>query len=605
MKSSNLHKRKEVAFMNLYCGRILIVDLTNKTISQRDLNVDWAEKYIGGKGLGFRYLFSEISPNVDPLSPENVMMLFTGPLAGTLVPTASKMVLITKSPATGTILDSYVGGGIGAELKFAGFDAVIIRGKSKEPVYLVIDDESCELHDADELWGRGIFETDRKIKDNLKDGKFKTLSIGPAGEKLIRFSCIGSESYRHLGRGGCGAVMGSKNLKAIAVKGTKGVKVHNLGKLLEVIKNNAFPDLFSEENSWVHSDGTPLLIDVTSEMGILPTNNFQKSVFEEAAKINSDSVKKVKQSNRACFACPLGCGNFTKTQRARVEGPEYETLSVAGSNCGIGELEAIIEFNEICDDLGLDTISTGNVIAFAMEMTERGVYDFGVRFGDKKNYLTIPGEIAYLNRDRGKELSLGVRQLSNNFGGREFAMEITGLEFPGYEPRGNFGMGLGYATSERGACHLRAWTVFSEHPFDPEEVPKEVISFQHLNSIKWSMIFCDFWGSIGSDLMAEIFSTAFGKDFTSEYMDKVGERIWNLGRVFNVKAGFSRKDDYVPIRTSSEALPEGPTKGRRLPKEVFESMLSDYYRIQGWDSNGIPTKERLNELGIIEAELER
>lgn len=589
--------------MNLYCNKVLIVDLTNKNIFQKDLNFDWVEKYIGGKGLGFRYLFNEINPNIDPLSPENVMIFITGPLAGTLVPTTSRLALITKSPATGTILDSYIGGSIGAELKFAGFDAIIIRGKSKGPVNLIINNEHCELRDASEFWGRGIFETDKKIKETLRDETFKTLCIGPAGENLVKFSCIGSESYRHFGRGGCGAVMGSKKLKAIVIKGSKGVKVDNLGGLLKVMESTAYPDLFSNENLWVRDDGTPLIVDVTSEMGILPTYNFQKSDFKGASKLNSESIKKLKKSDRACFSCPLACGNFTKAQHAQVEGPEYETLAMAGSNCGIEKLETVIRFNEICDSLGLDTISTGNIIAYAMEMTERKIYNFDVRFGDEKNYLSIPKEIAYLKESRGKQLSIGVRELSKLLGGREFAMEVKGLEFPGYEPRGNFGMGLGYATSDRGACHLRAWTVFSEHPFDLEEVSKEVINFQNLNSIKWSMIYCDFWGSIESKIIAEIFSVAFGKEFTPEYMDKAGERIWNLGRIFNVKSGFSRKDDYLPHRTLHEVLSEGPAKGKVLSEKAFNTMISDYYSLRGWDLNGIPTDKKLNELGIREDEL--
>jgi len=589
--------------MNLYCNKVLIVDLTNKNIFQKDLNFDWVEKYFGGKGLGFRYLFDEINPNIDPLSPENVMIFIVGPLAGTLVPTTSRLALITKSPATGTILDSYIGGSIGAELKFAGFDAIIIRGKSKEPVNLIINNEHCELRDASEFWGRGIFETNKKIKETLRDETFKTLCIGPAGENLVKFSCIGSESYRHFGRGGCGAVMGSKKLKAIAIKGSKGVKVDNLGGLLKVMESTAYPDLFSNENLWVRDDGTPLVIDVTSEMGILPTYNFQKSDFKGAHKLNSESIKKLKKSDRACFSCPLACGNFTKAQQAQVEGPEYETLAMAGSNCGIEELETVIRFNEICDSLGLDTISTGNIIAYAMEMTERKIYNFDVRFGDEKNYLSIPKEIAYLKESRGKQLSIGVRELSKLLGGREFAMEVKGLEFPGYEPRGNFGMGLGYATSDRGACHLRAWTVFSEHPFDLEEVSKEVINFQNLNSIKWTMIYCDFWGSIESKIIAEIFSVAFGKRFTPEYMDKAGERIWNLGRMFNVKSGFSRKDDYLPHRTLYDVLSEGPAKGKVLSEKAFNTMISDYYSLRGWDSNGIPTDKKLNELDIREDEL--
>ncbi|GFP33120.1 aldehyde:ferredoxin oxidoreductase, partial [Candidatus Hakubella thermalkaliphila] len=256
-------------------------------------------------------------------------------------------------------------------------------------------------------------------------------------------------------------------------------------------------------------------------------------------------VKSIRRRARACRSCPMACGNFVRTEKVMVEGPEYETLALAGSNCGISNIEAVAQFNEICDDLGLDTISTGNIIAFAMEMTEKKIYDFGVSFGDEDNYLRIPKEIAALS-GRGKEMAQGVRSMAARYGGKEFAMEVKGLEMPGYEPRGNWGMGLAYATSERGACHLRAFTAFSETPYDLAAMAQEVVSQQNFNSVKWSMCLCDFWGTVNTEIMSQFLKFGLGKNISAEQLDQIGERIWNLSRIFNLRAGMKKVDDDLP-----------------------------------------------------------
>jgi len=588
--------------MYLYTGKILKINLTKKEVSTEDLNQDWAEKYVGGKGLGFRYLFDEMDPTTDPLSPDNVLIFMTGPIAGTNIPSSSRVCIVTKSPATGTILDSNLGGDLGAEIKYAGYDAIIVKGRAKEPVYIVISDDSVEIKDGQGLWGKGVFEVDSEIKKDLDDEGYSTAIIGPAGENLVRFACITSESYRQAGRGGTGAVMGSKNLKAIAVRGSNGVKVYNMNSFLdlafqmhkEAVAEDNEP---SRDNIWVINDGSPFLVDIVNEMGIIPVKNFQEGQFEESSKINAGAVKAKKTRNRACLSCPLACGNLTRAGESIVEGPEYETLSVAGSNCGIDDIEAIIRFNEACDNLGLDTISTGNIIAFAMEMTEKKIYDFGIRFGDRENYSRIPEEIAYL-KGRGKDLSLGVRELSAKYGGREFAMEVKGLEFPGYDPRGAYGMGLAYATSDRGACHVRAFAAFSPTPFDLEANIKLVIEHQHRLGLKDSIIACIFCHSIQVAEMTEILNVGLGTGYTEEDLWKTGERIWNLGRLFNIKAGFTREDDYLPSRVLKEGLLNGPHQGRVLSEEDFNTMLQGYYRDRGWDVNGVPKRETLEKLGI-------
>lgn len=589
--------------MYLYAEKILRINLTNGEVKTDDLNEDWARKYIGGKGLGFRYLFEEMDPGTDPLSPANVLILVTGPVAGTALPCSSRLCVVTKSPATGTILDSSIGGTLGAEIKYAGYDAVIIVGRAKEPVYISISDNSVEIEDARGLWGKGIFEVDSEIKKHLKDESYKAAIIGPAGENLIPFACITSECYRHAGRGGAGAVMGSKNLKAILVRGSNGVKVYDMKVFLNLAMK-MHSEAVSEENDplrnniWVIQYGSSYITGPVNEMGILPVRNFQEGQYEHIEKINCETVKSKKKRDRACFSCPLACGKFTQADGGMVEGPEYETLSVAGSNCGIDDIDAIIKFNESCDNLGLDTISTGNVIAFAMELTEKEIYDFGIRFGDYENYLKIPGEIAY-QKNRGKYLSLGVRALSEKLGGRDFAMEVKGLEFPGYEPRGNYGMGLAYATSERGACHLRAYTVYHPTPFDMEAMTKEVISHQHRLSVKNSLIFCSFFHSINVSEMAEILNTGMGtKRYNEEYLWEAGERTWNLGRLFNIKAGLTAKDDCLPSRVFKEGLLNGPNRGKVFPQEDFNTMLQNYYKNRGWDVNGIPKRETLNKLKV-------
>ena len=462
--------------MNLYTGRILKINLSDESILVDNLNLEWAEKYIGGKGLGFRYLFDSLNPLIDPLSPPNVLIFMTGPVTGTILPCSSRLCVVTKSPSTGTILDSNMGGSFGAEIKYAGYDALIISGRAKEPVYIVINNDSVEIKNAQFLWGKGIFKVDAEIKKELNNESYKTAIIGPAGENLVPFACITSESYRQAGRGGVGAVMGSKNLKGIAVNGSNGVKVANMQTFLDLAMKMQSETVSFEGNRWVIEEGSPWLVDyVNDELGILPTCNYQRGVFEAVKKIDTQSVRRMKKRDRACFSCPLACGNFTQAEGCMIEGPEYETLVVAGANCGIDDISSIIKFNEICDDLGLDTISTGNVIAFIMEMTERKIYDFGIRFGERENYLQIPEEIAYL-KGRGKDIGLGVRELAARYGGREFAMEVKGLEFPGYEVRGNYGIGLAYATSDRGACHLRAFPLGHPTPFDLEAMVKQVIS---------------------------------------------------------------------------------------------------------------------------------
>jgi aldehyde:ferredoxin oxidoreductase len=583
-----------------YRWQVLRVNLSSGSWSKEPLNKGWAKKYFGGRGLGAKYLYEELEKGIDPLSPANKLILATGPFTGTVVSCSGKLAIITKSPATGTILDCSIGGGFSAQLKFAGYDMLIIEGQAEKPVYLVINDDKVEIRNSDHLWGKGVFETESRLRED-HDLEAGVLSIGPAGENLIPFACIGSEYYRQAGRGGVGSVMGSKKLKAIVCSGSKDVIVPDMPHLLEIVKKAIREDVLTETNIWAHDTGTPNIVDMSNSKGVLPTRNFQDGVFEGAPKINAESMQKLRPQKKACFACALGCGNYISFKGGSVEGPEYETLALAGANCGIDDLKAIAKFNADCDDLGMDTISLGNVLGFAMEMTEKGLKDFGVRFGDVETYLKMPKLVA-TREGVGKELSRGVKQLAKAYGGAEFAMQVKGLELPGYDPRGSWGMGLAYATASRGGCHMSAWPVADEafgnlDPYTIEGKAQLVINGQHYNAIKFSLILCDFWAA-SIKTMSELLSCVMGREISSAELEKAGERIWNLLRLFNVREGFKAADDSLPKRFFQDALRSGIPAGRVLPREQFEAMLSEYYNLRGWDSKGVPTPEKLKELDM-------
>lgn len=583
-----------------YLGKLLRVNLTSGQSQVEELNKKWAEDYIGGKGLGIKYLYEELSPGMDPLSPDNKFILMTGLFTGTIIPLSGKLAVITKSPLTGTILDCSIGGHFAGELKFAGYDAVILEGKAAKPSYLYIEDSKVEIRDASKLWGQGAQETELILRKMI-DTEVKVLAIGPAGENLVTMACVTSEFYRQAGRGGVGAIMGSKNLKAVAVKGSGSVFVPNIELFMAKLNEIMRTDTLTDDNLWAHTDGTAMLVDLNQNTGILPTRNFQEGTFENFLKINSDALKKVRAGKKGCLSCALGCGNFSRSAKASVEGPEYETLAIGGSDCGISDLEAIIKFNDLCDNYGLDTISAGNVTAFAMELTEKGIKDFGLRFGDTEAYLKVPGLIAK-QAGIGADLGLGVKRLSEKYGGSDYAMQVKGLEFPGYEPRGSWGMGLAYATADRGACHMRAWPVAQEaygdlDPFTVEGKAQLVIDLQNYNAVKFSLILCDFW-ALSLETMGLILSDLLGREVNKQELVRVGERVVTLARQFNVREGFSKDNDNLPGRIFKETLKTGVSKGKLLPREEFEKMLAEYYCLRGWDSEGKPTATKLREIGI-------
>ncbi|MFZ5632757.1 MAG: aldehyde ferredoxin oxidoreductase family protein [Bacillota bacterium] len=584
-----------------YRNAVLRVNLQSGKTGAVPLRKDWADQYYGGKGLGIKYLFEELAPGTGPLSPENKVILATGPFTGTVVPCSGKLTVVTRSPATGTVLDCSVGGNIAGEIKYAGYDAVIIEGRADRPVYLLIDDGRVSIEDAGWLWGLGTHAAEEELIKRHGAGA-RVLSIGPAGENMVSFACLTSERYRQAGRGGAGAVFGSKNLKAVVVRGSGGVSPADLPGLMRAAHRALREDLLTDTNLWANTDGTPMLVEMSHNAGILPARNFQQGTFEEGYKnISSPALQEARAGKKACLSCGLGCGNYTIKGAGRVEGPEYETLALAGSNCGISDLEAVVKFNALCDDLGLDTISTGNVTAFAMELAEKNIKELGLRFGEVDSYLKVP-ELVARRRGIGADLALGVRDLAAKYGGAGFAMQVKGLEFPGYEPRGSWGMALAYATAPRGACHMSAWPVAEEaygerDPFTIEGKARLVADLQHYNAIKFSLIVCDFW-ALSLDRMAELLAPAVGREITAAELEKAGERIFNLARLFNLREGFAAKDDTLPGRIFNDPLQGGPADGKTIPRREFDAMLAEYYSLRGWDSDGVPSREKLSGLGI-------
>jgi aldehyde:ferredoxin oxidoreductase len=590
-----------------WAGKLLEVDLSAERIKEVELDEKLTRTVIGGRGLGVKLLYERVGPGVDPFDPDNLLVFATGPLTGTLAPTSGRHCVVTKSPLTGTIFDSNSGGHWGAELKFAGIDAIVIRGRAERPVYLWVHDGEAELRDASDLWGLGTHATTDAILKQVGDSRARVACIGPAGERLVRIAAIINDKYRAAGRGGVGAVMGSKHLKAIVVRGTKppkiadeksfGIYVRECQKLLkeDPVTGTALPTY-----------GTAILVNIINEHGIYPTRNFQTGVFPTADRTSGETIAEtILVRKKGCFACPIACGRVTKVEELEGEGPEYETIWAFGAQCGIDDLTAIVKANNLCNDLGLDTISMGNTIGCAMELSEKGKLD-GPRFGDARAIVELTRATA-MREGLGDKLAEGSARLARDCGLPELSMSVKGLELPAYDPRGVQGQGLAYATSNRGGCHLRAYMIGPEilgvpkliERFSTSGKAEMVIISQNLCAAVDSLVLCRFsMFALDAVQYSKLLTAATGIEFTDEDLMTVGERIWNLERLFNLREGFSAKDDTLPKRLLEEPMPEGPSKGR---KSLVASMLPSYYAFRGWTPEGVPTKEKLRELGLLES----
>jgi aldehyde:ferredoxin oxidoreductase len=607
-----------------YAGKTLKVDLTSQRIRKMSTEQYFdVELFVGGKGFGAFALWRELKPHVDPFSPENILVFATGPLTGTLCPSV-RMCIITKSPLTNTFCDSHIGGHLGVEIKFAGYDVIIVQGKSERPVYLWINDEEAEICDAKHLWGLDTFQTEEKLREERRDPTVRVACIGPAGENLVKFALVNTERYRHAGRGGVGAVMGSKNLKALAVKGSGQIRIHNLEVFIQVAREAREAVLKNKTIRARRRWGTTRSVLYSSDQDLFPTRNFSEATFEEAENLSADVFeKRFWVKHKACHGCPVNCGKLGVVRSGGyagtvVEGAEYETATLLGANCGISNHEAVAHANMLCDKLGLDTISTGNVIAFAMECYEKGILTsketngLQLNFGNEEALIEMIQKIA-TREGFGNLLADGVKRLSEKLGEKthDFAMQVKGLELPGWGVRAAPGTGLAYATADRGGCHMRAWTIGYEvsgmaadgSPIDRYSIEKRaelVKSLQDYYAACDCLVACQFVkDAVGKERYVQMLNAATGMKITVDEFVSVGERIWNLVRMFNVREGFSRRDDTLPKRILTEPLPSGIAKGRKLTQSQLDKMLDEYYQLRGWDiQTGTPSKEKLRELKL-------
>jgi aldehyde:ferredoxin oxidoreductase len=534
--------------------------------------------------------------------------------------------VVTKGPLTGAITTSNSGGKWGPELKFAGYDMIIFEGRSERPVYLWIFDDQVELRSAEHLWGKGVFETEDTLKAETGLPDCSIAAIGPAGENQVLFAAIVNEKFRAAGRSGVGAVMGSKNLKAIAVRGTGAVRIARPAEMMRAqwaMKQDLQEAPLTAEG--LPKYGTLALMNVINENGALPTNNYQLAQFDRAEKISGEELTATRlASNKACFACTIACGRVSRISDEGVgryavntsihnwkhatEGPEFENAWSLGADCGIDDLDAILKANTLCNDLGLDPISLGATIAAAMELYEKGVIDdsqtgMPLRFGNGEAMVALTEKTAY-REGFGAELAEGSKRLTEKYHRPEVFMGVKGQEFPAYDPRAIQGMGLGYATSNRGACHLRAYTVSAEIIGIPEQVDPRAtegkaglaIAFQNISTAVDATGLCLFL-TFGTTLesIRPILTAATGVDLDDEALVRVGERIWNLERIWNMGAGLTAADDTLPKRMLEDAIPSGPAKGE---VNRLSEMLPEYYRERGWSEAGVPSAEKLRELGI-------
>ncbi|WP_350309101.1 aldehyde ferredoxin oxidoreductase family protein [Ignisphaera cupida] len=611
-----------------YMGRVLRVNLSEGRVRIEDLpSEDVLRKWVGGRGLGVYYMLKEVNPRVDPLSPENKAIVATGPLTGvTGIPSSGRWCSVTKSPLTNTIHDSHSGGKFGPELKFAGFDMVIVEGASEKPVYLWIYDGKAELRDAKHLWGKDTHSTTDMIREELapvvgsdEAREIKVACIGPAGENLVRIACIINDKNRAAGRGGHGAVWGSKKLKAIAVRGHMKPRVANEERLEEVaLKSMDIIKKSPVTSQTLPKYGTAALVNVINAHGIFPTRNFRTGVFPEASMISgeriADEIMDWKMAEEeVCWGCEIKCARYTRLVKPPFTGegggPEYETVWALGADTGTSDLYAVTKANYLCNELGLDTISMGATIATLMELVSLGkvpkekLRGLKVEWGNGEALVELTWRTAYRS-GIGDDLAEGAARLAKKYGAPEIAMVVRNQELPAYDPRGAQGHGLAYATSNRGGCHLRAYMIAPEvigipqllNRFETKGKAAWVKEFQDVFAALDSLVVCKFVSfAYWADVLAEQLSAVTGWNVTADEFRKIGERIYNAERVFNILAfGDGEEYDTLPKRLLEEPMPEGPAKGHVVK---LSEMLPEYYSVRGW-VRGRPTRAKLEELDL-------
>jgi len=598
-----------------WTGTTLRVNLTNGDISKEPTNMENARNFFGARGLGTKILYDEVDPKVDALSPENKLIFAPGPLTGTFGPSVGRYNVVTKGPLTGAIAASNSGGSFGPEMKFAGYDMLILEGKAKKPVYLWINDGQVEIRDASKIWGKEVPDTTDLIRAETDEGA-KVACIGPAGEKQVLFACIMNEMYRAAGRSGVGAVMGSKNLKAVAVVGNHPVvvadtKAFETAVMIARAKIQANP----VGGAGLKAYGTDVLVNILNQVGSLPTRNFHDGYFPTADKFGGESLSKnVLVRSKGCFSCIISCGRVSKVTNPKYagegEGPEYESAWGFGADCGIDDLDAITKANFICNELGLDTITMGATIACAMDLfadkiiTEKNTDGVTLRWGDAETMVKLVG-MTGRREGFGDQLAEGSYRLAKKYGHTEYSMTVKKQEMPAYDPRGVQGIGLNFATANCGAAHVRGYTIAPEvlgNPFKVDQhitkgKPALVKTFQDLTAALDSTGACLFTTfGIGAEELAAMLSACTGIAYSTEDFMKTGDRIWNLERLWNLKAGLTKADDTLPDRVLKEPIQTGPSKGDISHLDV---MMPEYYKLRGWDEDGVPTEVKLRSLALL------
>lgn len=591
-----------------YFGKILHVDMTSGVNKTEAVDDEFMETYIGGRGFAIKLLWDNLKSlgTVDPLGPENMLVVAAGPLTGVYLPSSGKNSFASISPATGLFGDSSMGGGFGVELRQAGYDALKIVGRAKELSYLFIDDDHIAIRPCPELKGKGNLETEGRIRDKIGDHDVKIASIGMAGENLVRFACVTSDWSRNAGRCGIGAVMGSKNLKAIVVRGNRDMPVSNIEGVIEITEQ-AYREL-GEHDMMSHwqKQGLMGVVDYANMMGILPTYNFRDTHWEKAESINGQTMlTDHKIGNTACFGCPMCCGNINLVKEGKwagtvTEGPEYETAAMLGSNVGIDNFASVLRGNHLCDDFGLDTISAGNLIAVVIEGYEKDLLTLDdidgkpITWGDEERVMELIEQIAKCE-SIGAVLALGANGVLAKWPQlKPILLHVKGLEQSAYDCRGASSMALAYGTSDIGAHHTRAWTVGKElemgSGWSIDEKVKLVMYHQHIRSLFDMFGVCRLpWIELGfhEDFYAELYSAVVGEDYSLDELLSKSQHLYDMTRAINIKLGATKKDDYPPERTFIP-IHSGPLAGKVCDRDEYEQMLSLYYKKRGWDEEGRP-----------------
>jgi len=586
-----------------YTGKWIHIDLSARKNEVGETDRNLLEKYIGGKGLGFALLES-MAPNPKPFGPENPLIFVNGPFTGTRVQTSARTCLVTRSPLTGSILDSHCGGHFGPRLKAAGFDYLVITGKAEKPVYIYLTDENVEIKDASDFWGKGIFYTHDELLNRHSGRNPRVACIGPAGENLLKIACIGVDKYRQYGRGGVGAVMGSKNLKAIILDGSAPVNYYDKEKFQDINSKLTKDILNNDGIKFRRQKGTMKCVRSGQEYEFLPTRNFQKVQFDDFERISSETCREeLNWVDTGCFNCAIQCSKIARWDGHEIEGPEYETAAFLGSGCEISDCKDLTWANEICDDLGIDTISAGVTCSFAMECFEKGlIKDWGnlkLEWGNaaaQREFL----KLMVRREGIGDIFANGTRIASQRIGkgSDEFAINIFGMEISGVNPKGSLTMGVVLSVADF-ASHTRLWCTETEMgpDFKIEDIPQTAAYGLDEINTRNCLIICDFV-PYGLDRLAPILNAVTGFNHTPESLREIGARITNLARRYNLRNGRKHRDDILPERFFKEESLSGFMRGKKLDKEFFKSIIQKYYLVRGWNEKGEPTEEVLKKYGL-------